>query len=103
MSLPNIGLEPLVPHALLLPAPQAVPLVEVALPAVEVVLLAEEAALPVVEVVDPSVEEAALPVVEVVDPSASGWQLQPQLEGMEVSKATCPPSSKVTGPRVTSS
>jgi hypothetical protein len=102
MSLPNIRLEPLAQHALPLPAPQAVPPVEAA-------LLAEDKGL-LVEVVDPSAEEAAVPVVEAelpaveaVDPSALAWLLQPQLEETEVSKAICPPSSKATGPRVTSS
>jgi hypothetical protein len=76
-----------------LPVVEVVPLEVVVEAVVEVVLLVE-AVLRVVE--------AAL-LVEVVDPSASAWGPQPQLKGMEVSKATCPPSSKATEPRAISS
>jgi hypothetical protein len=96
MSLPNTGLGLVTPRAPPLLAPQAVlPVVEAVVEAVVEVVLLVEAVLWVVEV--------ALLVEVVVDPSASAWGPQPQLEGMEVSKATCPPSSKATEPRAINS
>jgi hypothetical protein len=103
MSLSNIGLEPLAQHALPLPAPQAVPPVEAALPAEDEALLVEAVDPSAVEAVPPVVEAVLLVVVEAMDPSVLAWRFQPLLEETEVLKATCPPSSKATGPRATSS